>query len=36
MGVKLFYVDRRTDMTKLIFASRNVANEPKKKRLLLK
>ena len=36
MGTKLFYADRRTDMTKLRAASRNFANEPKKKRQLLK
>jgi hypothetical protein len=28
--VKLFYVDRRTDMKKLIVAIRNFANAPKK------
>jgi hypothetical protein len=29
VGARLFYVDRRTDMTKLTVAFRNFANEPK-------
>ena len=29
VGVELFHVDRRTDMTKLIVAFRNFANAPK-------
>jgi len=30
VGVELFHVDGRTDMTKLIVAFRNFANAPKK------
>jgi len=29
VGAKLFHADRRTDMTKLIFAFRNFTNAPK-------
>jgi hypothetical protein len=29
VGAELFHADRRTDMTKLIVAFRNVANAPK-------
>jgi len=28
VGVELFYADRRTDMTKLIVAFRNLVNAP--------
>jgi len=31
-GAELFHEDRRTDMTKLLVAFRNLANVPKKKR----
>jgi hypothetical protein len=31
LGAQLFYVDRRTDMMKLIVAFRNFANAPKNK-----
>jgi len=29
VGAELFHADRRTDMTKLIFAFRNFVNAPK-------
>jgi len=29
VGVEFFYADRRTDMTKLVVASRNFANAPR-------
>jgi hypothetical protein len=32
-AAKLFHVDRRTDMTKLVITFRSFANAPKKKKL---
>jgi hypothetical protein len=35
VGAELFHADRQTDMKRLIFAFRNLANVPKKKEIIL-